>query len=245
MRRCVRNLHSIVGSPGHVQIRSMKPLVFIGPSLTHRECSQLLHADFLPPARRGSLNSIDPGRAVAVIDGELPPDDFLPDCEISDALDRGVTLYGAASVGALHASAFANQGMHGVGWVYDQYVAGRITSFDEIAAIYDPLSLRNLSVPLVDIRFWLDGLIAASRITPDDARNALEELRRLPVFDRDVVSIKKCLHGLLRQNLVQKELETMTAFPNIKRNDAKKLLGLLASRAKLNAHEFSKRWGSL
>jgi hypothetical protein len=207
----------------------MKPLVFIGPSLSPRECSQLLHADFLPPARKGVLNSVAPGHVVAVIDGELPPDDFLPDCEVSDALDRRVTLYGAASVGALHAAAFADQGMHGVGWVYNQYVAGKITSFDEIAAIYDPRCLRNLSVPLVNIRFWLDGLLAASRIKSDDARNALEELRRLPVFDRDIVSIKKCLHGLFHQNSVQKELDTMTAFPDIKRNDARKLLGLLAS----------------
>lgn len=207
----------------------MKPLVFVGPSLSHCECSQLLDADFLPPARRGSLNSIAPGRVVAVIDGELPPESFLPDCEILDALGRGVTLYGAASVGALRASAFANRGMRGVGWVYDQYIAGKITGLDEIAVIYDPLSLRRLSVPLVDIRFWLDGLIAASRTTPDEARNALEELRRLPVFDRDVVAIKKSLHGLLRQNVVQKELETMTAFPDVKRNDARILLGLLTS----------------
>jgi hypothetical protein len=207
----------------------MKPLVFIGPSLSHRECSQLLHADSLPPARRGSLNSIAPGRAVAVIDGELPPDDFLPGGEVSDALDRRIALYGAASVGAWQAAAFADQGMHGVGWVYDQYVAGKITSFDEIAAIYDPLCLRNLSVPLVNIRFWLDGLVAAARIAPDDAQTALDELRQLPIFDRDIVSIKKCLHELFHQHPVQKELETMTAFPNIKRNDAKKLLGLLAS----------------
>ena len=51
--------------------------------------------------------------------------------------------------------------MHGVGWVYDQYIAGKITSFDEIAVIYDPLCLQNLSVPLVNIRFWLDGLISS------------------------------------------------------------------------------------
>jgi hypothetical protein len=195
----------------------MNPLVFIGPSLSRHECSRLLYADFLPPARRGDLSSIAPGRVVAIIDGELPPDDFLPDCEVSDALHRRITLYGAASVGALHASAFASRGMHGVGWVYDQYVAGKITSFDEIAAIYDPICLRNISVPLVNIRFWLDGLIAASLITPDDARNALEELRRLPVFDRDIVSIKKCLQGLFHQYSVQKEIGTMTAFPDIKR----------------------------
>jgi TfuA protein len=201
----------------------MKPLVFVGPSLSHRKCSQLLHADLLPPVRRGDLCSIAPGRVVAIIDGELPPDDFLPGCEVSDALDRRVALYGAASVGAWHAAAFSTQGMHGVGWVYDQYVAGKIASFDEIAAIYDPLYLRNLSVPLVNIRFWLDGLVAASRVTPDDARTALAELRQLPVFDRDIVSIKKCLREVLHQSPVQKELETMTAFPDIKRKDARTL----------------------
>jgi hypothetical protein len=220
----------------------MKPLVFVGPSLSHRECSQLLYADFLPPARKGDLSSIAPGRVVAIIDGELPPDAFLPDCEISDALDRAVTLYGAASVGALHAAAFARQGMHGVGWVYDQYVSGKITSFNEIAAIYDPRCLRNLSVPLVNIRFWLDGLVAAARIRPVDARNALEKLRRLPVFDRDIASIKKCLHGLFHQNLVQEELETMMAFPDIKRNDARKLLGLLASISSSGTQDVPPDW---
>jgi len=172
---------------------------------------------------------IAPGRVVAIIDGELPPDDFLPHGEIFDALDRRVALYGAASVGAWHAAAFSNKGMHGVGWIYDQYVAGKITSFDEIAAIYDPLYLQNLSVPLVNIRFWLDGLIRASLVTPDDARTALEQLRQIPIFDRDIVSIKKCLHELFHQHPVQMELKTMTAFPDIKRNDARKLLGWLAS----------------
>jgi hypothetical protein len=213
----------------------MKPLVFVGPSLSHRECSQLLHADLRPPVRRGDLNSIAPGRVVAIIDGELPPDDFLPGCEVSAALDRRIAIYGAASVGAWHAAAFSTQGMHGVGWVYDQYVARKIASFDEIAAMYDPLCLRTLSVPLVNIRFWLNGLVAASRVTPDDAQTALDELRQLPVFDRDIVSIKKCLHDVFHKGPIQTELETMTAFPDIKRNDARKLLGLLASIQKRRA----------
>lgn len=214
------------------QIRPMKPLVFVGPSLSHRECLQLLHADLLPPVRRGDLNSLAPGRVVAIIDGELPPDDLLPDSELSDALDRRVALYGAASVGAWRAATFSAQGMYGIGWVYDQYVAGTLTSFDEIAAIYDPLSLQNLSVPLVNVRFWLRGLMAESRVTPDDVRTALEELRHLPVVDRDILAIKKRLRDVLHQNSVQKELDTVIAFPDIKRNDAKRLLGFLASMQK-------------
>jgi hypothetical protein len=93
----------------------------------------------------------------------------------------------------------------------------------------------TLSVPLVNIRFWLNGLVAASRVTPDDAQTALDELRQLPVFDRDIVSIKKCLHDVFHKGPIQTELETMTAFPDIKRNDARKLLGLLASIQKRRA----------
>ena len=139
----------------------MRPLVFIGPTLSRRRCSALLSAEYLPPARKGSLNEVTPGRVVAIIDGEIPPDAFLPECEVRAALDRDVVLFGAASVGAYHASNFADHGMHGVGWVYDQYRAGALASFDEIAVMYDPVSLRALSVPLVNVRFWLEGLIAA------------------------------------------------------------------------------------
>ena len=116
----------------------MRPVVFIGPTLSRRRCSALLAAEYLPPARKGSLNEITPGRVVAIVDGEIPPDAFLPECEVRAALDRDVVLFGAASVGAYHASNFADYGMHGVGWVYDQYRAGSLQSFDEIAVMYDP-----------------------------------------------------------------------------------------------------------
>ena len=125
--------------------------------------------------------------------GELPHGAFLPDWEIEAALVRGVTLYGASSVGASRASTFADQGMHGVGWVYEQYRSGNLSSFDEVSALYDPLSLRGLSVPLVNVRYWLDGLVAASRITLGDASGALDDVRQLPLCDRDIIAIKRCL----------------------------------------------------
>jgi hypothetical protein len=37
------------------------------------------------------------------------------------------------------------------------------------------------------------------------------------------------LQGLFHHSLVKNEIEAMTAFPDIKRNDAKRLLALLAS----------------
>lgn len=202
----------------------MKPLVFVGPTLPQRDCLQLLDAEYFSPARVGDLVGVMPGRLVAIIDGELPPCAFLPDCEIRAALDRGVVLYGAASVGASRASTFADLGMHGVGWVYEQYRAGKLSSFDEVAVLYDPLSLRALSVPLINVRFWLDGLVAASRITPEDANDVLDDVRQLPLCDRDIITIKRCL----KTHLAQEAIKIPPAFPNVKEDDARRLLRLLA-----------------
>jgi hypothetical protein len=212
----------------------MRPLVFIGPTLSRRRCSALLSAEYLPPARKGSLNEITPGRVVAIIDGEIPPDAFLPECEVRAALDRDVVLFGAASVGAYHASNFTDHGMHGVGWVYDQYCAGALASFDEIAVMYDPVSLRALSVPLVSVRFWLEGLMGASFLRPEDVTAILEELRRLPISDRDGVGIKRCIAEL--STLRNFDLPS-DKFPDVKAHDAQMLLQILARRSENSTHQ--------
>jgi hypothetical protein len=207
----------------------MTPLVFIGPTLSRRQCSALLSAEYLPPVRKGSLDAIAAGRVVAIIDGEIPPDAFLPECEVRAALEREVVLCGAASVGAYHASNLTKQGMHGVGWVYDQYRSGALSSFDEIAVIYDPFSLCPLSVPLVSVRYWLERLAVASLLHPRDATAILEEVHRLPIYDRDAMGIKACIEqlcGRLWRNLYLPS----GAFPDVKANDARILLHFLARR---------------
>ena len=215
----------------------MRPLVFIGPTLSQRRCSALLSAEYLPPARKGSLNEVTPGRVVAIIDGEIPPDAFLPECEVRAALDRDVVLFGAASVGAYHASNFTDQGMHGVGWVYDQYRAGALASFDEIAVMYDPISLRALSVPLVNVRFWLEGLRGASFLRPEDVTAILEEVRRLPISERDAVRIKRCIAELFGRSALRKFDLPSDTFPDVKAHDAQMLLQLLARRSENSAHQ--------
>lgn len=187
-------------------------------------------ADYRPPVRQGSLSDVAPGTLVAIIDGELPPDALLPDSEIRTALDRGIILYGAASVGAYHASTFTNQGMRGFGWVYQQYRLGTLSSFDEIAVLYDPFSLEALSIPLVNVRFWLQELVAASNITPEELQHALAQLRLLPLCDRDVLGIKRCLTQTLGFEM-RKTLDAISKFPDIKATDARgALIRLIAER---------------
>ena len=182
-----------------------------------------------PTSAKGSLEEIIPGRVVAIIDGELPPGAFLSACEIQAALERGVVLYGAASVGAYHASAFADHGMRGIGWVYDQFREGQLASLDEISLIYDPVSLGALSVPLVNIRFWLDGLVSACVIASEGAQAVLEEVPQLAVFDRNASMINRLVAQCLPPAASQRALEaTQGTFPDVKADDARRLLRFLA-----------------
>jgi hypothetical protein len=206
----------------------MLPLIFIGPTLARQEALQFVKAEIRPPARQGDLNRATAGRLVAIIDGELPPDGFLPDCEIKSALDRGVTLYGAASVGASRAATFANQGMRGVGLVYEQYRVGSLSSFDEVAVLYDPFFLQVLSIPLVSVQFWLHELVAASIVTFADAMAALEDVRRLSLYERQVADITNNLERHLGRDVVQKAFERVPNFPDVKADDSRRLLRLLA-----------------
>ena len=127
--------------------------------------------------------------------------------------------------------------MHGVGWVYDQYRAGALSSFDEIAVMYDPVSLRALSVPLVNVRFWLEGLIAASLLRPGDVNAILEELRRLPISDRDGAGIKRCIAELFGRSALRKFDLPSDTFPDVKAHDAQMLLQFLARRSENSIHQ--------
>ena len=215
----------------------MRPVVFIGPTLSRRRCSALLAAEYLPPARKGSLNEITPGRVVAIIDGEIPPDAFLPECEVRAALDRDVVLFGAASVGAYHASNFADHGMHGVGWVYDQYRAGALASFDEIAVMYDPVSLRALSVPLVNVRFWLEGLIAAISSTTRGRQRHFGRATPAADIRPRWRRIKRCIAELFGRSALRKFDLPSDTFPDVKAHDAQMLLQFLARRSENSIHQ--------
>ena len=119
--------------------------------------------------------------------------------------------------------------MYGVGWVYNQYRAGALPSFDEIAVMYDPVSLRALSVPLVSVRFWLEGLMARSLLRQEDVTAILDELHRLPISHRDTVGIKRCIEELFGRSR-KFDLPSDT-FPDVKAHDAEMLLQLLARRS--------------
>jgi TfuA protein len=159
------------------------PIVYLGPSLSLHRARQLLAADYRPPVRRGDLAQRYDG-TVIIIDGEFRQSLAVSPNEILRLLDRGTRVLGAASMGALRAVELGPFGMIGVGWVYDAYRCGRIQADDEVALIYAPEVFHCLTVPLVNVRRWLELLETSQQVDSLTARRLLACARAQFYADR-------------------------------------------------------------
>ncbi len=142
-----------------------KVVVFLGPSLEVETANTILDAEYRPPASRGDIfNAVREGiKIIGLIDGVFFQACAIAHREILYALENGVKVVGASSMGALRASELDSYGMEGVGKVYELYRKGELVSDDEVALIFEPDSFKPLSEPLVNIRYNL-GLAEESGI---------------------------------------------------------------------------------
>ena len=139
-----------------------KTLVYVGPTLPSADARKLLpDADILPPASVGDILRASKRRDVAriaLIDGYFERMAAVWHKEILIALERGIEVWGAASMGALRAAELHPYGMRGVGVIYDWYKRGIITADDEVAVAHLPVEYgyRTTSDALVNIRYSLE-----------------------------------------------------------------------------------------
>src|SRR5262245_57987284 len=121
-------------SPAHDTV------VFLGPSLPLDEARRLLDARYRPPAAMGDgyrLVSARPRpRRIAIIDGYFERMAAPWHKEILWALEHGVAVYGASSMGALRAAELEAFGMIGVGAIFADFRSGRLTDDDEVAVVH-------------------------------------------------------------------------------------------------------------
>jgi len=209
----------------------MSVCVFLGPSLPHDEARAAIDATFLPPAKRGdimaALDAHRP-RAIGLVDGYFEQAPSVWHKEILHALDRGVSVFGAASIGALRAAELAQFGMTGVGRIYDAYVAGRFDPFDdpfeddgEVAVAHGPAELGwTGTVALVDVRATLAAAREADAVDDDGMRAALAVAKGVFYKDRTWARVARdlppALAAWLPDNRVsQKRLDALELLARI------------------------------
>ena len=168
----------------------MTHVVFVGPSLPEREVRRLHpEAVIQPPVRQGDIVSVLRAHrpsAIGVIDGVFLSVLSVWHKELLLALDEGVALYGAASMGALRAAECAPFGMVGLGRIFNRFADGTLTRDDEVAVAHATAEFghRTLSEPLVNLRFNLEDAAAAGVITADLAAALIEEAAAVYFPDR-------------------------------------------------------------
>ena len=150
----------------------MATFVYLGPSLPRADAQAILRADYLDPIAMGDLYTLVRTRAkrgdrVAIVDGFFEQVPAVWHKEILYAIENGVAVYGASSMGALRAAELHAFGMRGIGRVFEAYRDLVIEDDDEVAVAHATREdgYRSLSTAMVSIRFGLDGLRDAGRLS--------------------------------------------------------------------------------
>ena len=141
-------------------------IAFAGPCLPakpDREWQQLLDGvDLRPPARRGDVLAAlaDTPDAIVLLDGLYYTVPSVSHQELLYAVDAGVMVIGAASMGALRAAELERHGMVGIGRVFRWYRDGVLEGDDEVALLHldRDFDYRPLTIALIEIRWALDHL---------------------------------------------------------------------------------------
>ncbi|MDL2246894.1 TfuA-related McrA-glycine thioamidation protein, partial [Methanobrevibacter sp. OttesenSCG-928-K11] len=141
-----------------------KIIVYTGLSISHEEARSILDNDseneiiYKKPIKRGDILEdikINPD-IIVIIDGVFHQSPAVGHKEILEAIKRDILVVGASSMGALRASELDSLGMIGIGYVYNEYSNGNITSDDDVAVVLDPDTLEQLSEALVSINYILN-----------------------------------------------------------------------------------------
>ncbi len=128
----------------------MTALVFIGPTLSHEQASEVREIECLAPVRQGDIYRAvtrHRPRVIGIVDGSFQHVASVWHKEILWAMAQGVHVFGSASMGALRAAELHCFGMRGVGRIFAAYLSGVFEpdsgeifeDDDEVAVIHGPL----------------------------------------------------------------------------------------------------------
>jgi len=211
-----------------------RPIVFLGPSLDLDEAKSILPARYLPPARCGDIlraSRLGPP-AIVLIDGGFEQSPAVWHKEILAAMACGITVFGAASMGALRAAEIAEYGMIGVGQIYADYRNGNLTDDDDVAVLHGDSAFghRPFSDAMVNIRSTLAAARDAGVLTVADT-NALTARAKATFYQKR--KLKHLIATWETEAESRRRLETFveaSGVVDVKAVDARAVLQQVAAR---------------
>jgi hypothetical protein len=208
----------------------MKTIVFFGPSIAEQEVRRLAAVTHAPPIKRGDLAAFEDHDVFVILDGEFGQNMSVSPKEILEVLERGKTVIGASSMGALRASELDRSGMIGVGWVYDYFRRCAIRRDADVALVYSPFDFKPMTVPIVDLEYWMEQACTAGLIGNRERSLLLKIARNIFFADRTLDTLTEALRVAIGSDTI----DSLLAFsggtiPNVKRADAMEAVRLGAS----------------
>ncbi|WP_445627300.1 TfuA-like protein [Nostoc sp. DSM 114167] len=145
-------------------------LIFLGPTLSVTQATQILPARYLDPVRCGDILAylrLQP-RVIAIIDGFFDRSASVWHKEILWALEAGVRVFGASSMGALRAAELEAFGMEGFGAIFAAYRERHYIGDDEVAILHSSsqFQYQPLTDALVNIRATVQLAVDKNIIEP-------------------------------------------------------------------------------
>ena len=202
-----------------------RTIVFVGPSIPLALAKRTLpDADYRPPIKRGDLDDVPFGTIVGIIDGVFAQTLAISPGEVRHACERGVVIYGAASMGALRAAEVST--VIGVGRVFEMYSTGTIERDDEVAILFDPDTHRPLTEPLVNVRYAVERLVRSATLARNAGDALIESCARLHYTERTYRNILQ--NSTLAHNLDVDDIIRFLHNFDLKRDDAQFLLETIA-----------------
>lgn len=204
--------------------------VFVGPTLPD---AQQLAGDIVvrAPAIQGDVfRAVEEGATViGIVDGGFEYTAPVWHKEILYALSAGVTVLGAASMGALRAAECHVFGMIGIGRVFQDYLNGTRIDDSDVAQVHGPAELGwlALSEPLVNVSATIENLVEKRVISPGEGVRMQTAARALFFKDRtwkSLVLLADIEDG--RKRSIDAALQTFQV--NLKRTDAIELLSAMS-----------------
>lgn len=154
----------------------MTAYVFLGPTLPAEDARSLAEVVVLPPVVQGDVYRVARRRPalIGIVDGTFERMPSVWHKEILWALDQGIPVLGAASMGALRAAELAPFGMEGVGEVFAAFRDDVLEDDDEVAVAHGPaeVGFRVLSEAMVNIRATVTAAVRA-RVVDEGVGQAL------------------------------------------------------------------------
>ncbi|ARO31323.1 TfuA-like domain-containing protein [Rhizobium sp. NXC14] len=162
-------------------------VIFAGPSLPDAGSLAGEGIRVLPPATQGDVLAVveQGANVIGLIDGGFEYAAPVWHKEILRALSLGVTVLGAASMGALRAAECHSFGMIGIGRIFEDYRTGRLVDDAAVALLHAPSALggKPLTIPLVNVCATLDAM-ERNELLADGLRQVIEDAANAIFFKR-------------------------------------------------------------